>query len=526
MVNNNYVLGSGVGATSIFARRAKRRRSSKCIANCTSNVTINSAINITPDTIIDLYNTINYGASTQYYQILKDRIPLELQSLQYAIYTNNLYYNNCRLVYNKLLNYYPLAIIYPNTEGYISYLIKTIVKHNMLFAIRCSGHSYEPASLSNGIIIDLKFLNKYVVVSDDRKTAKISAGMNLGNLVLQLAKYSLITPTGEFNSVGMSGLFLNGGKGKLSRYLGMSCDNIVSAKIVNYEGIVINASSTENSDLLWAIKGAGSCNFGVITELEINVYDDIYIHFKTLTWDWNIATFTSIFKIYQTWIATHHSTNTITGNFNMTYNNGIAKFSISFHKIGTGSIDDEISQFLEYNKPPTVTRDCSGNYSKITDCWINYENGLYPPFSKIKSTMIFEAIDDNNINLLAVSIETQFNNNLILNYQLNFSQMGGKVKNIDETRKGCYYPREAIWVLSIFSQWTDPSYTEDIISFLSTVYNSIDNKSPYCFPNLIDYSIPNYMNSYYGDNTDKLINIKTKYDPNNVFNTKQSIPIK
>ncbi len=517
--NNNYILGSGVGATSIFARRAKRIRSSTCKSKCTSMV-----INVTPPTITDLYNTLNYCASPQYYQLLINRIPAELQNLKYTIYPDNLYYNNCRLVYNKLLNYYPLAIMYPNTEQYISYLISTIVKYQMLFAIRCSGHSYEPASLSNGFIIDLKFLNKYIIVSDDRKTARVSTGMNLGYLATQLSKQSLCTPTGEFSSVGFSGLFLNGGKGKLTRYLGLSCDNIVSARMVNYEGAIINASSTENPELLWAIKGAGSCNFGVITELEINVYDDIFIHFETLTWDWDKDTFIGIFNKYQNWVTEHHSTNTITGNFNMMYNNGVAKFSISFQKIGSGSLDAEILQFLNDNNP-TITTNCIGYYSKLTGCWLNQEDGNYPPFSKIKSTMVFENMSDANIELLAESIETQLTLNLLINYQLNFSQMGGEVESIDEARQGCYFPRDAKWVLSIFSQWTNPIDTEDIINFLSTVYNDIIDKSPYCFPNLIDYSIPNYMNSYYGDNKDQLINIKTLYDPNNVFKSRQSIPV-
>ena len=71
MVNNNYIFGSGVGATSIFARRAKRIRSSTCKSKCTTS----KAINITPPTITALYNTINYCASPQYYQLLLNRIP-------------------------------------------------------------------------------------------------------------------------------------------------------------------------------------------------------------------------------------------------------------------------------------------------------------------------------------------------------------------------------------------------------------------------------------------------------------------
>jgi len=452
----------------------------------------------------------------QNYQSLLDEIPTELQKIDYAIYPNNeAIYNDLRFVYNKLLNYFPHAIFYPRCEKEISYLIKNFVNNNLFFSIRCGGHAYEAASLSSGYILDIKNMPDYINISKDRKSAKISSGLRLGAVIEKLAEHSLITPTGENSCVGISGLSLAGGKGNLSRLYGLTCDNIISLKMINYKGDMIKINATEYEDLLWACKGAGCCNFGVITEIELKVYEDIYCQFETLTWEWNVEQANEIFDLYQQVIV--FLPNTISAEFNMTYNNGTALFKIKFIKFNKSAFV-EIDLFKKlYN--PTITK-CNGCYSKITDCWVDYEKGKTPPFSKIKSSMIFKPINTKGINLLINSIDISLKLNYQLNYQLNFTQLGGEVVN----GYSSYFPKNATIALSYFMQWTSPEYTDNLKYFLKKLYKKmLPYTSIYCFPNLIDYDINNYMENYYGTNKDKLIKIKNKYDPLNIFKYYQSI---
>lgn len=449
--------------------------------------------------------------------ILLDEIPIELQNLKYGIYPNDCTYNDNRFIYNKLYNYYPHAIFYPNNIKDVSYLIKNFIDYNLDFAIQCGGHSYEPASLSYGYIINVTKLPSYVNVDKDKMIVKISSGIKLGYLIDSLSKRSVITPTGESSCVGISGLSLAGGKGNLSRLYGMVCDNIVSAKIINYKGEIITVNKKENPDLFWAVKGAGSCNFGVITEIDLKIYDDIYCQFETLQWKWNYDSVFIIFKKYQDWILTIPKK--ISAEFNITYNNGIATFSIKFIKFSNKSFL-EIDEFRKLFSP-TITS-CKGYYSKITDCWVSYDTGNSNIFSKMKSTMIFKPLSNEGISIFIESIDKLLITAYNLNYQLNFSQLGGEVVKGDS----CYYPKEAIIVLSIFINWSDNILDDYSINFVKNVYNEIkEYTSEYCFPNFIDYDIEDYMNSYYGDNSNKLIEIKKKYDPNNIFKYKQSIPI-
>jgi len=458
----------------------------------------------------------------QNYNLLLSEIPIELQNLNYGIYPDDLSYNSKRFIYNKLSNYFPHAIFYVNNINNISYLIEYLVKYNLKFSIRCGGHSYEGSSLSEGYIIDvknLKNLKNSIVICNLTKTAKISSGLRLGYIIDELSKKSFITPTGTSSCVGISGISLAGGKGYLSRLYGLMCDNIISVKLINYQGKLINANMNENEDLFWALKGAGNCNFGIITEIELKIYDDIFCQFVTLKWDWDSGNIKILFELYQRWIEKFKNIKILNTDLNITYNNTTASFSIKFIKFNNKKFI-EIDEFKNMFEP-TITI-CNGYYSKIKDCWVNYDTGNNPPFSKIKSTMIFNYIEQNIVDKLIYSIDILLSLNYDLIYQLNFSQLGGQVENGISS----YFPKKAISVLSIFIQWTLNDLTNFSKKYVNDLYDNIkEGTSEYCFANLTDYNIENYMNAYYGSNTNRLIQIKKKYDPNNVFNYQQSIPV-
>ncbi len=88
----------------------------------------------------------------QNYQLLLDKLIAELKGLHYGIYPNNTLYNNSRFIYNKRFNYFPIATFYVNNENDIIYL----VKYNLKFSVRCGGHAYESASLSENYIVDVQ----------------------------------------------------------------------------------------------------------------------------------------------------------------------------------------------------------------------------------------------------------------------------------------------------------------------------------------------------------------------------------
>ena len=462
----------------------------------------------------------------QNYQLLDDKVPESLKSLSYGIYPENLKYNTSRLNYNKLQNYYPSAIFYPKSEKELTYLVRNMVKNNLVFSTRCGARAYEPASLSNGFVIDVGHFNNIEINKKDM-IVTVGSGVKLGDLINELAKKRLVMTTGDSACVGVSGLSLAGGKGYLSRLYGMTCDNIISAKMIDCNGKSIKACNKINSDLLYALKGSGHGSYGIVTELKFNIYKDIYVNIKTLTWNWNSDTVFKILEFYQIWIL--NKPNNITTDLNMTYSNGTASFYIKFFKFNKSkkNLDNfpEVEDFINIipNINPTITIN-KGYYTELLNILVSYNTGTSYPFSKMKSIMVFDIIKYHGINLLIQSINQLIDSQKLYVFQINFTQLGGEVSNYDK-KLSCFFPRDARYVITILNTWADPELTPEGKIIPNDLYNNlIPYTSNYCLPNMIDYDLTNYLNSYYGTNTNTLINIKIKYDPKDIFKWQQSIP--
>lgn len=458
----------------------------------------------------------------QNYQILDNNTPVELQSLPYGVYPENQNYNNLRLNYNRLQNYNPSAIFYPSCSNELSYLITNMVKSNLKFSLRCGGRAYEPASLSSGFVIDVSKFNK-IKVDKKNMHVKVGSGVRLGDLIYKLASHRLIMTTGDSSCVGVSGLALAGGKGYLTKLYGMACDNIIGCKMINWEGKQIIANNKINHDLLWALKGSGHGSYGVITELKFNVYNDIYCKITTMTWNWNSNTVFKVINFYQQWII--NKPDNITTDLNMTYSTYGSTFYIKFFKFYESKkysgCFDEINEFKNLFEP-TISY-AEGYYTQLLDILVGTNTGNSYPFAKIKSTMVFDIIEESGINLMIDAIDNLIILNQQFQFQINFTELGGAVKN---NQSSCYFPKSARYVITILNLWNLDEQNILGTSIPNNLYNELKKyTSEYCLPNMIDYYLDDYLTSYYGTNQDKLIEIKNMYDPKNIFNWKQSIPL-
>lgn len=461
----------------------------------------------------------------QNYQILDNNTPDALKNLSYGIYPENPNYNNFRLNYNRIQNYNPCAIFYPSCSKQLGFLISNMVKYNLNFSLRCGSRAYEPASLSSGFVIDVSKFDK-IKIDKKNMCVKVGSGVKLGNLINELASKKLIMTTGDSSCVGVSGLALAGGKGYLSRLYGMACDNIIGCKLIDAKGKQIICNEKNNSDLLWALKGSGHGSYGAITEFKFKIYNDIFCQIATLKWEWNSSNIFELINFYQQWIIT--KPNNITTNLNMTYSTSSSTFYIKFFKFSNHKKSkkylenfNEIDWFKNYSSP-SITYS-QGFYTELLDELVNTNTGNSYPFSKIKSTMVFDIIEETGIELLINSIDSLILSNLPFQYQINFSELSGAVEN---NYSSCYFPKSARFVITILNLWENQELEEIGKSIPNELYNQLKNyTSPYCLPNMIDYDLEDYLTSYYGTNQTKLIEIKNKYDPDNIFKWKQSIPI-
>jgi FAD/FMN-containing dehydrogenase len=138
-------------------------------------------------------------------------------------------------------------------------------------SVRGGGHNYSGSALTEGgLMIDLSPM-KAVSVDPASRRATCGGGTTWAELDAASQAHGLAVTGGFVSRTGVAGLTLGGGIGWLVRPLGLSCDNLVGARVVTADGRVLRASDTENPDLFWAIRGGGG-NFGVVTEFEFAVH--------------------------------------------------------------------------------------------------------------------------------------------------------------------------------------------------------------------------------------------------------------
>lgn len=179
-------------------------------------------------------------------------------------------YDDVRQVQIRTFDGRPAIIVRAAYPGDVVEAVRFARAHNWPLAVRSGGHSLGGFSSVDGTItIDLSLMKK-VTVDPQQRTARVQAGANSGDIAGPAHAYGMALSTGDTSSVGVGGLTTGGGIGWMARKYGLAIDNLRSVEIVTAEGQLIRASETRHSDLFWAVRGGGG-NFGIITEFEFQL---------------------------------------------------------------------------------------------------------------------------------------------------------------------------------------------------------------------------------------------------------------
>jgi FAD/FMN-containing dehydrogenase len=193
-------------------------------------------------------------------------------------------YDDARRVWNAAVDRHPLAVAQCLDEADVQTAVRFAAENGVATAVRGGAHSMSGACVvDDGNVIDHGRMN-HVRVDPEARRAVVGGGALLGHVDAATQEHGLALPTGLISHTGVGGLTLGGGMGWLSRVGGLTIDNLVSARVVTADGEVKVASSTENPDLFWALRGGGG-NFGVVTEFEFALHEvNPIIHFALLFW--------------------------------------------------------------------------------------------------------------------------------------------------------------------------------------------------------------------------------------------------
>ncbi|MFK0569495.1 FAD-binding oxidoreductase [Endozoicomonas sp.] len=180
-------------------------------------------------------------------------------------------YEQAREIWNKAVPAKPGLIVECRTEEDVLRSIEFADRHDLAFSLRSGGHNIAGRGLlHNGMTLNLRHLNK-MEVDHNFCRLHVGPGAILGDIDRLTSAHDLAVPLGVEPTTGAVGLTLGGGMGRLSCQYGLSCDSLVSARMVLANGQVIDVSENHYPEIFWAIRGGGG-NFGVVTEMTFTLH--------------------------------------------------------------------------------------------------------------------------------------------------------------------------------------------------------------------------------------------------------------
>jgi FAD/FMN-containing dehydrogenase len=186
-------------------------------------------------------------------------------------------YEVARRIYNAMIDRRPRVVVRCANVADVMAAVDFARENRLDLAVRGGGHSVPGfGTCDGGVVVDLSRM-RGVRVDPKTQTARAEGGATWGDFNHATYAFGLATTGGIISTTGIAGLTLGGGIGYLSRGFGLSCDNLVSADVVTADGRFLIASDNEHPDLFWAIRGGGG-NFGVVTSFEFRLHPvkDIY----------------------------------------------------------------------------------------------------------------------------------------------------------------------------------------------------------------------------------------------------------
>ena len=173
-------------------------------------------------------------------------------------------YDSARAIFNAMVDRRPAVIVRPRSTADVSLAVRYARDAGLPIAIRGGGHSVAGHAVAeDALVIDLSLM-RAVSVDPDRRLAHAEGGAQWQDVDGATTAFGLATPGGTFIDTGIGGLTLGGGIGILMPLAGFTCDNLLAAEIVTADGAVVLAGADGDQELLWALRGAGG-NFGVVT---------------------------------------------------------------------------------------------------------------------------------------------------------------------------------------------------------------------------------------------------------------------
>ncbi|HRH56534.1 MAG TPA: FAD-binding oxidoreductase [Chitinophagales bacterium] len=423
---------------------------------------------------------------------------------------NDASYEKLRQGFNKRIQKFPLVIAACKTTNGIIAAIQYAKENKLPVSIKSGGHCFEGFSSNNdGLVINLSLMNKISWI--DENAISVQPGCTLAQLYDEILPKQKIIPAGSCGGVGVAGLALGGGYGFFSRKYGLTCDSLADFSMIDSDGKVQTAK--DNPDLLWACKGGGNGNFGVISELTFKLQETPN-HFTSHRFRLKNATAEKAELVLQKW-------------FELTKNLPLSCFSAFVLNQKTILIlltdyennTDTVQQFQKELTSITDTQSI-GKPKALAESLKVFRGQSAPTFFKNSSAGLYNGFDDIKPFISQVLGKVTTTPRMI--YQIN--TLGGNINNAAFENASAYPHRKYNYLSELQTYWENSTETPKFETAFEEVQrifkkNNINTQ----YRNYPDINFEDAQRLYFADNYERLQAIKQKYDAENLFRYEQSI---
>ncbi len=434
-------------------------------------------------------------------------------------------YDEARTIWNAMIDRRPGLIVQCADAKDVARAVRFARAHDLLVAVRGGGHNIAGnAVCDGGLMIDLSPMRS-VRVDQATRTARVGAGCTLGDVDRSTQSYGLATPLGVNSTTGIAGLTLGGGFGWLSRRLGLTIDNLLSAEVVTAEGEIVRASASENPDLFWAIRGGGG-NFGIVTSFEFqlhpvgpHVLSGLVVH--------PLGAARDVLRFYRDFLPT--TPEAFSCWFVLRLAPPLPFLAPEWHGkpilvlamcwSGDLAEGERVAAPLRTFGKPLADVVAANPYA---DWQTALDPLLTPGFRNYWKSHDFRELSDGLIDVLLDHTARIPDPNT----EIAYAQLGGAISRVPQVATA-YGHREAQFAMNVHGRWTEPGRDEACIGWARDLFRAA---APFStggvYVNFLTQEEGDRVRSAYGPNYERLVELKKRYDPGNLFRMNQNIPPK
>jgi FAD/FMN-containing dehydrogenase len=431
-------------------------------------------------------------------------------------------YEAARTVYNGMIDRYPSYVVRATGAADVMAAVDFAREHDLLLSVKGGGHNFAGTAVcDDGLTIDCSGMDS-VRVDPDARTARVGPGATWVDFDHEAGAFGLATTGGLVSTTGVAGLTLGGGQGYLAREHGLTVDNLRSVDLVTADGGFVRASEEENPDLFWALRGGGG-NFGVVTSFEFDLhpigpeviagpifhpYEDtrealrFYREFTADAPD-ELACYALVVRVPPE------------TPFPEAYR---GESSIAFAVCYAGPTDEAAAALEPLRTFGDPLLDAVGPMPYAT-LQRSFDDGSPEGYRWYTKAHYLAHLSDGAIDTI-VEFTDPFPGSLT---QVALEPMGGAIVRVDPTATA-FPHRDAAYSFGIWPGWDDPEHDDDMIEWALEFHAAM---APYAtdgvYANYLDRDEDERVGAAYGENYERLVEIKDEWDPENLFRMNQNV---